>query len=68
MICPCKDCKDRGCGAKHETCEQYAKWKAEDAAVKKWLNDRITLPVSEAVIRKRWQNKRLQRRKYTVNK
>lgn len=23
MIAPCKDCPERGCGAKHDTCEAY---------------------------------------------
>jgi hypothetical protein len=30
MICPCKDCENKGCGSYHSQCEryiEYAKWK-----------------------------------------
>lgn len=30
MICPCKDCKKKGCGLYHSQCEDYlnyTKWK-----------------------------------------
>lgn len=23
---PCKDCPERGCGTKHDTCEKFAEW------------------------------------------
>ena len=32
MICPCKDCENKGCGAYHSKCEkykEYAKWKKQ---------------------------------------
>lgn len=29
MIPPCKDCPDKGCGAKHAECSKYLAFKAE---------------------------------------
>lgn len=26
MICPCKNCPDKGCGTKHDSCELYKLW------------------------------------------
>lgn len=26
MICPCKDCENKGCGVYHSKCEKYLKW------------------------------------------
>ena len=26
MICPCKDCEMKGCGAFHDKCEKYLKY------------------------------------------
>ena len=26
MIAPCRDCPERGCGAKHDTCEAYQEY------------------------------------------
>ena len=31
---PCKDCPERGCGTKHDTCEAYQEWLAERIASK----------------------------------
>ena len=27
MKCPCIECPERGCGEKHDTCEQFAEYK-----------------------------------------
>ena len=27
MLCPCKDCEKKGCGAYHAKCEAYLSWK-----------------------------------------
>ena len=29
MICPCKGCKNTGCGSYHDQCEQYQEYKKE---------------------------------------
>lgn len=26
MICPCKDCENKGCGVYHDQCEEYQKY------------------------------------------
>ena len=30
MTMPCKDCPDKGCGSKHDTCEPYQAWCREN--------------------------------------
>lgn len=27
---PCKDCPEKGCGPKHDTCQLYQQWKKEN--------------------------------------
>lgn len=29
MIAPCKDCPEKGCGKKHDTCEKYQRYVRE---------------------------------------
>ena len=29
---PCKDCPEKGCGSKHDTCERYQEWDRERKA------------------------------------
>lgn len=29
MTAPCKDCPDKGCGARHSTCEKYLQFRKE---------------------------------------
>lgn len=29
MICPCKDCPQKGCGSYHDKCESYQLWLAD---------------------------------------
>ena len=67
MKCPCKDCQDRKLLC-HGQCDQYQAWKKENEAMRKWLNDSNVVQVSDAVIRKRWKNSTVQRRKHAVNK
>lgn len=35
MNCPCKNCPERGCGEKHDTCEPFIRWTAWRAEVNK---------------------------------
>ena len=34
MTIPCKDCPDKGCGSRHDTCESYQAWRRENDKVK----------------------------------
>ena len=31
---PCRDCPEKGCGKKHDTCEAYQKWAQDKIRVK----------------------------------
>ena len=42
-MAPCKTCPERGCGAKHDTCEKYAEWLAQNEARKKANSDERVL-------------------------
>lgn len=39
MICPCRDCEKKGCGAYHSKCEKYQKY----VAWRKEINAKIRL-------------------------
>ena len=30
IVCPCKDCENKGCGPYHDKCEAYQKWVQEN--------------------------------------
>ena len=50
---PCKDCPERGCGKKHDTCKSYQEWKAEVNAVhhKMGAEAQTTGRIVESVLR-----------------
>lgn len=49
---PCKDCHSKGCGPKHDTCEEYQEWKAERAAQTQQLSNqrKIQSAIMESVL------------------
>lgn len=61
MICPCKDCPDRGCGERHDSCEPFRIWKKERDETNRWLKAHTEPPISEAGIK--GKNERLRRGK-----
>ena len=39
MIGPCKNCPRKGCGAYHDICPEYNKWKREEEEKKKRIKE-----------------------------
>lgn len=62
--CPCKECPEKGCGAKHDTCEQYTEWQKQlekrNAAERNFHKGNDT--ISDAKKRDIWRGKRYSRR------
>jgi hypothetical protein len=50
---PCRDCPEKGCGEKHDTCKSYQEWKAEVNAVhhKMGAEAQTTGRIVESVLR-----------------
>lgn len=50
---PCKDCPERGCGKKHDTCEAFLEWKADREQEKQQLSNqrKIQSAIMESVLR-----------------
>lgn len=65
--CPCKGCLDRHFNC-HQLCRQYEDFKIERAAEKDFLREHNQVIVSTRVVRTRWRNMRLNKRKYVINK
>lgn len=34
MICPCKDCEKKGCGAYHDKCKKYQEYELERQGIR----------------------------------
>jgi len=60
LKCPCKECPEKGCGAKHNTCEAYAKWRAlldkRNAAEREYHQRNDTMSTDKK--KEMWRNKR----------
>ena len=50
MRCPCIDCPDKGCGEKHDSCEEYRAWKNDHDETSQWLRDQVPI-LSEAALK-----------------
>ena len=62
MNCPCKDCKQKGCGIYHDQCEEYRQWSNKRAEENKKKNDRLEAeytshPNKMTAIRKRMRGR-----------
>lgn len=66
---PCKHCPDQGCGAYHNKCEKYLKWRAkldkQNEAERTYHKNNDTM--SEAKKKATWRSKRYSRQ-LTYNK
>jgi hypothetical protein len=56
---PCRDCPEKGCGEKHDSCEEYQEWKAEIAKERERSGEesRIRGDIANAVQRNMRRNK-----------
>ena len=57
MICPCKECENKGCGNVHDSCESYQAWSAERQELnrqRKMQNEHKQLSRQQTV--KHWHN------------
>ena len=57
MKCPCRGCENAGCGAYHDSCEEYQKWAAERDEINRqnrMANIHAELSRSQEV--KHWKN------------
>lgn len=55
MIPPCKDCPDKGCGAKHAECRKYLDFKAECESIraKRQLEQKGAIYAHKKIYKKR---------------
>lgn len=59
MICPCKECPDKGCGSYHDQCGKYQEWMSEQRIIKeKKKNDSIYNHFRKDMIHKTMKNSR----------
>lgn len=61
--CPCRHCPDKGCGPRHDTCEQYIEWRKridERNEAERTLRQSSDV-MSEAKKKEVWKNKRYSR-------
>lgn len=67
--CPCKNCKNKGCGSYHDICEKFQTWRKK--IEKKRENERDFHKkmdtMSESKKRELWRQKRYQRHKRNQN-
>lgn len=59
MICPCKDCERKGCGAYHSQCQpylDYAQWRKDINEIER--KQKMMYAVSYAKRRKKWKEKK----------
>lgn len=56
MIPPCKDCPDKGCGAKHAECSNYLAFKAEceSARATRLLEQKGAIYAHKKIYKKRY--------------
>lgn len=61
--CPCRDCPGKGCGAYHNQCPDYLKWRKElderNEAERKYHKSNDTM--SDAKRKANWRSKRYSR-------
>lgn len=60
--CPCRECPEKGCGAKHNTCEKYKAWRSALDDINKERQKDYMNNMSDAKKRAIWKNKRYSRR------
>lgn len=62
MICPCKDCENKGCGAYHSSCEPYLAFVKERNELNEWKHEQVkNHSLSEEQEKKHWRNLRMGR-------
>ena len=61
--CPCKDCPDKGCGVRHDTCEAFLAWREKvdarnEAERRHHRNNDVMSDAKKKIV---WRNKRYSR-------